>query len=463
MTNALLKMGFPPDQLDIISEYGAQLSRAGYNAEQIQGIFAAGIKSKSWNIDNLMDGLKEGRIRLAEFGQGVDKTTAGLIKGTAITTQQLQGWGQAIAAGGEPGRKAILDVAQSLSKITNESQRNAIGVQLFGTMWEDQGKKITETLINADANIGNTAANQQHLNDTVAAMDESPQVRFNKALTDMQTALIPLLVPIAQFIAQIADWMSKNPVLAATIAAVVVALGILVGIIMGLVPFVLGLITAWEILAVVFGAITGPIWIVIGVIVALIAIGVALYRNWDTVRAKASELVANIRVQFEAFKAAAETKMNAAKAAITNAWNSVMSFFRGIDLGSIGRNMMNGLSGATGALKRKAQEIANGLPKWMKDVLHISSPSKIMMEIGMNTGLGLAQGMNNSLSRINSASDKMAAATMPNMSNNVSHETIVQGNSGSTLTVNLNSPKALDVREANREFNRTLNRMAMNW
>ncbi|UYX52565.1 hypothetical protein M3Y14_30245 [Bacillus thuringiensis] len=35
MVDALLKMGFPPEQLDIIAEYGSQLTRAGFKAEEV--------------------------------------------------------------------------------------------------------------------------------------------------------------------------------------------------------------------------------------------------------------------------------------------------------------------------------------------------------------------------------------------------------------------------------------------
>lgn len=42
LTDSLFDIGFPPDELDIIAEYGAQLKRVGYNAEEIQAIFAAG-------------------------------------------------------------------------------------------------------------------------------------------------------------------------------------------------------------------------------------------------------------------------------------------------------------------------------------------------------------------------------------------------------------------------------------
>ena len=94
MTNALLKVGFPPEQIDILGEYGIQLQRADYDATEIQQIFQQGIETKTWNIDNLLDGLKEGRIRLAEFGAGVDDTTAKMIEGTGISQTKLIGMGR---------------------------------------------------------------------------------------------------------------------------------------------------------------------------------------------------------------------------------------------------------------------------------------------------------------------------------------------------------------------------------
>lgn len=55
LTNSLLKVGFPSEQLDIIAEYGGQLTRAGYNAEEVQAIMEAGVETGTWNIDNLLD------------------------------------------------------------------------------------------------------------------------------------------------------------------------------------------------------------------------------------------------------------------------------------------------------------------------------------------------------------------------------------------------------------------------
>ena len=85
LTYSLSKTGFPPDQLDIITEYGSQLHNAGYNAQEIQGIMAAGVETGTWNIDVLLDGLKEGRIVMAEFGQGVDEATGALFEGIGVS------------------------------------------------------------------------------------------------------------------------------------------------------------------------------------------------------------------------------------------------------------------------------------------------------------------------------------------------------------------------------------------
>lgn len=290
MTNALMKMGFPPDQLDIITEYGSQLARAGYSAEEIQGVFAAGIETDSWNIDVLMDGLKEGRIVLAEFGSGVDEATLDLIKGTDISAKQLETWGKAVAKGGEDGKKAMLDVAMQLSKVEDDTQRNSLGVKLFGTLWEEQGKNITDTLMNAGKWTGDLSKNQDILNRSVAELDADPQVRLNTALSNMSTALTPLLTQVADFVAKVADWVAKNPELAATIAAVATGVGILIGVFMAITPIVVTLTSMAAALGVSIGAVASPVLIVVGVIAALIAIGVLLYKNWDTVKERASKL-----------------------------------------------------------------------------------------------------------------------------------------------------------------------------
>ncbi|MDH2882504.1 phage tail tape measure protein [Bacillus cytotoxicus] len=281
MTDALLKIGFPPEQLDIIAEYGQQLTRAGYNAEEVQAIMAAGVETGTWNIDNLLDGLKEGRIRAAEFGQGVDKAMKEALEGTNISAEQLEKWGQAVANGGREGSEAMTQIAQALSEVEDETKRNELGVKIFGTMYEDQGQNIINTLLGAKEKTVDFGKQQDKLNDSIKKMDANPAVKFQKAMQDLQVALQPVLSVIADVISKIAEWVSNNPKLAATLTAVAMAIGIISGAIMALAPIVM---TVMSIFGVGAAVAAGIVAIVPIIIAAVVALGVAIYKNWDDIK-----------------------------------------------------------------------------------------------------------------------------------------------------------------------------------
>jgi phage-related minor tail protein len=291
LTNSLLKTGFPPEQLDTISEYGTQLQRAGYDAKEIQAIMAAGVDTKTWNIDNLLDGLKEGRIKMAEFGQGVPKAMDELLAKTGISKTQLEQWGQAVAKGGEGGSKAMVDVATALNGVKDQTLKNQLGVQLFGTIYEDQGQNIIDTLLNAKNKTVDLKANQDQLNESAKQLDSDPAVEFHQALTDIQTASAPLLTIISDIISDVSGWASQNPTLVASISAIITVIGILVGLCMALAPLFVTLTGVASVLGISMTAVTWPVLAVVAAIAAVIAIGVALYKNWDTIKEKAGTLI----------------------------------------------------------------------------------------------------------------------------------------------------------------------------
>ena len=467
MTKTLLDLGFPPEELDIISEYGSQLSRAGFTAEEIQGVFASGIETKTWNIDNLMDGLKEGRILLSEFGAEVPKAVAESLAGTDITAQQVQAWGQAMAEGGEAGEQAMFDVALALSKVQDDTKRNELGVALFGTMWEEQGKNITDTIINAkDTQLGLTEGTN-NLAEATKKIDASPQVELNNALTAMSEALTPLFTFVAQFITLIANWVQQNPVLAGTIIAIITVLGILIGIGMAVIPMILGIASAGTILSAVIAFLTSPIGLVILAITALIAIGLLLWKNWGTIQEKGRALNKTVSEAFSNMKKAVSEKMQEIWSKIKEIWGKVKAFFEDIDLKQIGKDIIGGLiSGITAKaseLYKKATEIASNISKKIRKALDSKSPSRVTMEIGEDVGDGLAIGMKNTMGAIGEMSNRLAKRAIPEIEAPRTTATMGATSAGNNFVVNLNSPKALDVREANRVFNRTLNRMSLMW
>lgn len=442
MVNSLLKIGFPQGEIDIIAEYGSQLARAGYNAEEIQGIMAAGVDTGSWNIDVLLDGLKEGRIVLAEFGQTVDNETAKML---GTTGEQLQKWGKAVAAGGEEGKKAMQEVAQAINDIDDATLQNQAGVTIFGTLWEENGTKITDSILGMNENLTTAKENLEGLNKANETLNSDPTREMQQAMLDLQLALQPLLGFIAEIIGKIAEWISDNPTLAATITAIITALGILMGIFLALSPVITVLSGIAAALGVSVGAIAAPVLIVIGVITALIAIGVALYKNWDEIKAKCSEIwssikdyfsqtwenikttfsnslsniISSVKEKFNNIKQSVSEKMGEVKNSISNIWDNVMDFFRNINLFDIGKNIIQGLINGIKNMAKNVVDsvkgVVDGAIEGAKNLLGIHSPSRVFMEFGEYSGEGFINGINEMKDSVAKAGQSMANASLPNI------------------------------------------------
>ncbi|MBB5325203.1 TP901 family phage tail tape measure protein [Anoxybacillus tepidamans] len=130
--------------------------------------------------------------------------------------------------------------------------------------------------------------------------------------------------------------------------------------------------------------------------------------------------------------------MNSIKNTIVELWNAAQQFLANIDLREIGRNiiqgLINGISSMASALWEKVKSIADSVKNALRDALDINSPSRVMRdEIGKWIPLGLAEGIERNISAVMSATNRMAQATVPN----------ITGYSGvaSPATATINVPK----------------------
>lgn len=389
LVNSLLKAGFPPEQLDIITEYGTQLAMAGYNAEEVQAIFAAGVDTGTWNIDNLMDGLKEGRIKLSEFGQGVDEATTLMLEGTGMSAEQLQKWGQDVAAGGEKGKKAMQEVAQAISNIDDKTKQNEIGVAVFGTKWEDQGTKITDTILGMNDELVSTKANQDDLNATVERLNSDPIVAMQQAMTKLQTVFAPVLVSIADIITKVAEWVQVNPELAATITAIATVVGVLVGVFTTIAPLITMITTLTGTLGISMTAISLPILAIVAAIAAVVAAGVLLYQNWDTIKEKAGELGNWLGEKWEGIKKGVSEAWGKVKETIGNAISNASDKVKE-KVGSI----KDQISERWGIIKEKTSEIWGNIKDTMGNAMenakkNVSEKLGIMKKAFEDNGGGI--------------------------------------------------------------------------
>src|SRR5690606_41989484 len=89
-----------------------------------------------------------------------------------------------------------------------------------------------------------------------------------------------------------------------------------------------------------------------------------------------------------------------------------MSFFQGINLFNIGKNiirgLINGIGSMASALYNKAKEMSEGVMNSIKRVLGIASPSKVMLEYGEWTGEGFEIGLAKSMKNIMKQAQNLA-------------------------------------------------------
>lgn len=322
----LLEIGFPTDQLDIITEYGSQLERAGFDAQQIQAILASGADTGSWNVDVLLDGLKEARITMSEFGQGVDETTAKVLNSAGISSKEFQQWGKDIAAGGKEGAQAYQELGSKIASIKDPVLQNQIGVMVYGTLWEENGTKITDTITNMNKYMSDAGDNQDKLNEKTKQLDENPAVKMSQAMAKLKEALQPVLGVVADVVSAIADFVSEHPQVSAAIAAIAAALTIVIGIVSALAPIVTA---ACAVMGAGFAIPLLPILAIVAAVAAVIAIGVLLYKNWDTVKEKAQEFAATISEKWNELKQNVINAWNGMVSGISSAWSSCTSWLSG--------------------------------------------------------------------------------------------------------------------------------------
>lgn len=365
LTNSLLKLGFPPEQLDIISEYGNQLIRAGYSGEEVQAIFAAGVDTGTWNIDNLLDGLKEGRIQLASFVYGLTDANAAVVDEAGVSQKVFLGWAKAVSEGGEQGTKALIEVANTLNGIQDEAAREDLGVLIFGTKFEDQGQHIINTILGAKDATADLKSGIAELNAAQEQYNADPLVRMKDALNDVMTSLQPLLLMVADFVAKIAEWVSNNAGLAAVLLAIGTALGVLTGGFAVLMPAIGALVGLWPALIGAISGIGAPILLAVGAIVGL---GLAFTKLWQ---------------ESETFRDTLTNVFNSIKDVVTSVLDVVVTFVQekvskikefwtseGQQILKAVENAFNGIKGIIGKVMPAVQLIIEYVWKAIQNVIN---------------------------------------------------------------------------------------------
>lgn len=174
-------LDYSGELIDTINEYSSQFAKLGFDADGMFNILQAGADGTAWNLDKVGDAIKEFSIRAID---GSDSTVEAFTS-LGYNAEDIMA---TFAAGGEGANKAFFDVINTLMDVDDQVERDALGVALFGTMWEDLGTEAMEAMAGAS----------QAAYDTEGALEKINQVKYNDLDSaiqgigrQMEVALLP--------------------------------------------------------------------------------------------------------------------------------------------------------------------------------------------------------------------------------------------------------------------------------
>ena len=346
------------DLLDTLNEYSVHYKALGLDADQFIESLIAGADAGAFSIDKIGDAVKEFTIR-AKDGS---KTSAEAFAAINLNAETMTA---AFAAGGDAAEAAFFQTIKALNAMEDPVAKNAAGVALFGTMFEDLESGVLDTMASmAGANV-----------DAAAALRQMEAVKYNDigyAITQISRSFSDAMIPAAEKAGQTV--YAYMPQIRASIERVVPAVTALAesfaaalpgiidfmasaaneiayftGVIVDgwpvIAPILSGLATGFAVFKIATGAVSlltgvmgafgvtmtvsmAPILGVAAAIGAVVAAGVVLYQNWDTVMAYAGRLGAYLGGVWQSIKDGCAAMTSSVTGLFSTAFSAIPSILK---------------------------------------------------------------------------------------------------------------------------------------
>lgn len=224
------------------------------------------------------------------------------------------------------------DVIQKLSAVENETEREALAMDLLGKsagdlnpLLEDGGetyKNLAETMqkYGLDFIDQDTLNQANEFNDALDTIKAVGMVAFQQLGTQLAAYLAPAMEKVVDVVGRLAEWFGNlSPRTQAIIAGIAAVVAVLAPLLIGLGKISFAISSIMSLMATLGPAIGGivatfgPVILIIG---AVVAAGVLLYKNWDKIKAKAIAFKNAVVKTFNDFKAKVVSTFNSIRDAI---------------------------------------------------------------------------------------------------------------------------------------------------
>ena len=213
------------------------------------------------------------------------------------------------------------EALEALSKIENETEKDALAMDLFGKsamdlsgIIDDGGEALRTFGQEAeDAGLilsGESLQSANAFNDAIDKLKITASQAFLEVGASLATELAPALETIVGKVAELLSWFSDldgtTQTIILTVLAVIASISPLAGMISSITTVVTALTGA-------IGLLSAPVLMTIGFFGALVVAGIALYKNWDKVKEVATETYNVVSEKFNAMKEAVSNAINRIK------------------------------------------------------------------------------------------------------------------------------------------------------
>lgn len=189
--------------LDTLNEYSDAFEQLGIDGPTAIALIEKGLENGAFSVDKIGDAFKEFSLRAIEDSENVSAAYADL----GLNADEFR---QKLAEGGPAAKDAMSQVVQALASVEDPIERNRLGVEFFGTQWEDLGESVVlgldpakaavEDLSQVTENMGNT------LNDNLMVKWETFKRQGLMAMAEiMVNNVIPAVEKGVEWITKLAD------------------------------------------------------------------------------------------------------------------------------------------------------------------------------------------------------------------------------------------------------------------
>lgn len=330
---------------DNIAEYSQLWGQAGFSAEEMFVVLQNGLDSGAYNLDKVNDLVKEMGISLTD-GR-IEENLSSFSKETQNLFKEWQN-------GGASQSEVIKSIINDFSNMENEQEALTLAGTIWSALGEDNAMKIITSLGNVNTTYKDvtgavTEASDQMYSGTGAKAEEAMR-KIQTAFQTIGDAILPILTPIIEKIAELATKFSElNPtiqkivlVVMGLVAAagpvlifvgkIITSVGTIIGVLGKLAPLfniiktaITGVTTVFKLLGAVVMA--NPI---IAIITAIVAVFILLWNKcewfrefWINLWEKIKEVAGVVWEAITGFFTSAWEKIKAI-------WDTVAPFFEAI-------------------------------------------------------------------------------------------------------------------------------------